>query len=275
MRCGAVRLPTIFMTKNRIPISANQAAEAMFASDRTCCVCNERGKTVQIHHIDEDPSNNGTENLAVLCLECHNETQIKGGFGRKLNSDLVVKYRNEWFLRVSKRRDEADSLAVSKVSGVKSRMQRSETIPYSEERSNMILEYVNSLPSLRKQLQQKAKVEWDSGVTSRMVTASYEHVDALQGILVTFASFYPSGNFGGDDPHKFFSELISSRYAWHRSHAEPHGPGTGGTIVNVMTSRNVISDVEKMVEDMVHSLVGYDDRFNWREWPKYWNEEAI
>lgn len=192
-----------------------------------------------------------------------------------MNSNLVVKYRNEWFLRVSKRRDEADSLAVSKVSGLKPRIQKSETIPYSEERSNKILVYLNSLPSLRKQLRQKAKGEWDSGVTSRMVTASYEYVDALQGILVTLASFYPSGNFGGDDPHKFFSELISSRYAWHRSHAEPHGPGTGGTIVNVMTGGNVISDAEKMVEDMAHSLVGYDDRFNWREWTKYWNEEVI
>ena len=253
------------MTKNRVPISADQAAEAMFASDRTCCVCNERGKTVQIHHIDDDPSNNGKQNFAVLCLECHNDTQIKGGFGRKLNSDLVIKYHNEWLVRVKKRRDEADSLAVSKVSGVKSRIQKTETIPYSEERSNMILEYINSLPALRKQLRQKVQLEWDSGVTSRMVTASYEYVDGLQGILVTLASFYPSGNFGGDDPHKFFSELISSRYTWHRSHAEPDGPGTGGTIVNVTTSGRVVSDVEKMVEDMAQSLTGYDDPFNWRE----------
>jgi hypothetical protein len=253
----------------------DQAAEVMFASDRTCCVCNERGKTVQIHHIDDDPSNNGTENLAVLSLECHNDTQVKGGFGRKLHGDLVVKYRNKWLLRVSKRRDEADSLAVSKVSGVKSPIHKTEKILYSDERSNMILEYVNSLPSLRKQLRQKVKLDWDSGVTFRVVAASNDYVDALQGILATLAGFYPSGNFGVDDPHKFFSELISSRYAWHRSHVEPDGPGTGGTIVRVITVRHVVSDVEKMVEDMVQSLVGYDDRFNWREWLKCWNDEAI
>ena len=72
-------------SKSRVPISADLAAEVMFRSDRTCCVCNVRGKTVQVHHIDEDPSNNLVESLAVLCLECHNDTQIKGGFGRKLN----------------------------------------------------------------------------------------------------------------------------------------------------------------------------------------------
>jgi hypothetical protein len=30
-----------------------------------------------------------------------------------------------------------------------------------------------------------------------------------------------------------------------------------------------------MIADMAQSLVGYDDQFNWREWPKLWNEEAI
>jgi hypothetical protein len=235
------------MAKNRIPISADDAAEVMFFSDRTCCVCNERGKTVQIHHIDDDPSNNDVANLAVLCLECHNDTQVQGGFGRKLNSDLVLKYRNEWFARVKRRREDADSLAVSRVSGIDLHVHKSQTqtIPYSEERSNKILEYVNSLPALRKEFRQKAQPEWDSGVTSKMVAASYEYVDALQGILVKLASFYPPGTFGGDDPHKFFSELISSRYAWHRAHAEPYGPGTGGTIVNVTTGGHVISDVEK------------------------------
>jgi hypothetical protein len=249
----------------------------MFVSDRTCCVCNERGKTVQIHHVDDDPSNNVFSNLAVLCLECHNDSQIQGGFGRKLNSDLVLKYRNEWLARVKKRREDAYSLAVSRVSGIEphSRKPQTQTIPYSKERSNEILEYVNSLPALRKELRQKAQLEWDNGNTSRVVVASYEYVDALQGILIKLASFYPSWTFGGDDPHKFFSELISSRYAWHRAHGEPYGPGTGGTIINVTTSGHVVSDVEKMIADMAQSLVGYDDQFNWREWPKLWNEEAI
>ena len=112
----------------------------------------------------------------------------------------------------------------------------------------------------------------DTGVTARVVQASYDHIDALQGVLVTMADFYPSGNFDGKDPHRFFSDQVSSRFSWHRSHAEPDGPGTGGTIVNILVVANVVSDVEKMVADMADSLVGYDDRFDWREWRKLWNE---
>ena len=36
---------------------------------------------------------------------------------------------------------------------------------------------------------------------------------------------------------------------------------------------NVQADVEKMVEDMVMSIVGYDDRFDWKGWPIRWKEK--
>jgi hypothetical protein len=91
------------MVKTRTPIADDVAANLLSRSDRTCCVCRERGKPTQIHHIDEDPSNNDPNNLAVLCLHCHEETQIRGGFGRKLDTHQVVQFRDDWFARVQKR----------------------------------------------------------------------------------------------------------------------------------------------------------------------------
>lgn len=261
------------MKKKRIPIPDDISAGVLFASDRTCCVCRERGKAVQIHHIDDDPSNNDFGNLSVLCLECHNDTQIQGGFGRKLNSDLVTKYRDEWLERVKVRRDEADKLAISKVIGTSLDdvvPKFTEEIPYSEERSGKILEYVNTLPDLRREIEGKAQPEWDSGITARMMQASYDYIDALEGILVALAKFYPRGSFGSN-PHRFFSEQIALRFKWHRSYAEPDGTGTGGTIINVTVGGSVMEDVAKMIEDMALVLVGYDDKFDWRAWPDKWN----
>ena len=260
------------MSKTRTPIPQHTATEALYNSDRTCCVCNERGKTTQIHHIDENPSNNELENLAILCLECHDKTQITGGFGRKLNSDLVIKHRNEWLLRVQNRRDEADRIAISKTTGSSYDQKEIETLQYSEEREKAILEYIYALPTLRRELINNAEKEWDSGVTARMVDASYNYIDALEAILVRLAKFYPAGNFATTDIHEFFSEQISLRFSWHRNLAEPYGPGTGGTIVNIIVTGNVVSDVEKMVEDMALSLVGYNEDFNREEWSKLWNE---
>lgn len=264
------------MTKTRVSVPSDLAADVMFALDSTCCVCRERGKAVEAHHIDEDPSNNTPANLAVLCLECHNQTQVSGGFGRKLTDTLVNKYRDEWLARVIQRRDAADRAAVEKMVGpaVAASGGPVATVPYSKDRADAILAYVQSLPDLRAGLRKKAQSGWDTGVTATMVQASYDYIDALQSVLVTLTGFYPPGSFG-DDAHRFFSQMIASRFRWHRAHSEPHGPGTGGTIVNVICSGNVVDDVEKMVEDIAHSLVGYDDRFDWRGWPSRWRANAI
>jgi len=87
--------------RKRIPIPRAIEADVLFASDRTCCVCRVKGRQIQIHHIDDNPANNDPKNLAVLCLECHNDTQIRGGFGRKLNANQVIRYRDDWLIQVA------------------------------------------------------------------------------------------------------------------------------------------------------------------------------
>ena len=51
--------------KQRVEIPERVAAQVLFLSDRTCCVCRVPRKPVQIDHLDEDPSNCVEENLVV------------------------------------------------------------------------------------------------------------------------------------------------------------------------------------------------------------------
>jgi len=88
--------------KSRVQTPTEVAAQVLFLSDRICSVCRIRGKPVQIHHIDENPGNNSIHNLAVLCFDCHRETQIRGGFDRKLDADQVILYRDDWYRIVAK-----------------------------------------------------------------------------------------------------------------------------------------------------------------------------
>jgi hypothetical protein len=97
--------------KQRVEIPADIASEVLFRSDRTCCVCRQRGKPVQLHHVDGDSSNSSGDNLAVLCFDCHRETQIRGGFDRKLDAGQVKLYRCDWIRRVEEKRNEGHGLA--------------------------------------------------------------------------------------------------------------------------------------------------------------------
>jgi hypothetical protein len=91
------------MTSNHADVIA---AAALFAHDRKCCVCRDEmsATNVQIHHIDGDHGNNAIENLSVLCLRHHNETQTHGGFTRQLTSDVVRLYRDDWVQTVALQR---------------------------------------------------------------------------------------------------------------------------------------------------------------------------
>ena len=80
----------------RSEIPEDIATKVEFLSDRTCCICRTPNKGTQIHHIDENPFNNDIENLAVLCLECHSKTQMKGGFVRRLSPDVIKEYNKSW-----------------------------------------------------------------------------------------------------------------------------------------------------------------------------------
>ncbi len=84
------------MAKTRFPIPDELAAEVMFASDRTCCVCRDPNRKTEIHHIDGDPSNNDRSNLAVVCKDHQSEAHTKHAFSRNLTPDLIRLYDETW-----------------------------------------------------------------------------------------------------------------------------------------------------------------------------------
>lgn len=105
------------MAKKRTRIPEKRAAKVRWLSDDTCCICREPRKDIQIHHINEDPADHEMENLAILCFNCHNQTQKSGGFGRQYDPPFVTFYRDEWIGEIRLRRDEARRIAVERQGG--------------------------------------------------------------------------------------------------------------------------------------------------------------
>ncbi|MBL7981102.1 MAG: HNH endonuclease [Flavobacteriales bacterium] len=101
--------------KERVTIPDDIATAVLIASDRKCCVCREPRLDLQIHHIDDDPSNNDLSNLAALCLQHHNDTQKKGGFGRHLNASQIREYKRLWELAVAQGRQPVVNVAPEKI----------------------------------------------------------------------------------------------------------------------------------------------------------------
>lgn len=262
------------MVKNRVPIPPEVAAEVLFASDHSCCVCRDPGRAVQIHHIDENPANNTKANLSVLCLLCHDETQIKGGFGRKLDANLVTQYRDDWHARVVTRRDKADELAALRMAG------SAVVVPSTEPEADALMipadealvSYVRSLPGVLVNGYSLAEPRWNTGITVDMVKGTYELIDLVVQILSHLASWFPKNHFGGQPAPEYFSQYVATRFAWHRALAEPDGVGTGGTIVGPIASMAVLSDVQRAVDEVVASLLWEREGFSLKAWRSEWSQ---
>lgn len=258
------------MAKVRIPIPPDTAAAVLFASDYTCCVCRDPGRPVQIHHVDENPSNNSEENLSVLCLLCHNDTQVKGGFGRKLNAKPVIQYRDDWVQRVIYRRDKADELAALRMAGSAAPSTEGEAKALMVPADEALVSFIRSLPSVLGKGYAIARPRWDSGVTAEMVQGSYDLIDIVVQMLVHLASWFPRNHFGGKSAPEYLGEFVSTRFNWHRSLAEPDGIGTGGTIVGPIATGAVLDDVERAVDEMVTALLWAREGFNLKAWRGEW-----
>jgi len=82
------------MKRTKIPIDI--ATEVLFSNDHTCCICQTPGKHVQLHHINGDPKDHSSANLAVLCLDHHSRISGDEGFGRQFTADEVRRYKVSW-----------------------------------------------------------------------------------------------------------------------------------------------------------------------------------
>jgi hypothetical protein len=232
--------------QQRKPIPKDIATDVLVAHDRTCCVCQERGKRVQIHHIDEDSSNNDPQNLGALCFDCHDLTQIKGGVGRSLDAGQVIRYRNEWVERVAQIKKKADEILLQKQIGVIAAASKSQ-VEWQPPGEIELAAYIDSIPDTMQRAYDLAQAEWDKQATFVVAQATYQVISVAERLWVGLSTRYPPGHFGGRDAAEFIGEYTTSRFELRHALMEPGGPGTGGRMMLPMIAYGVLLDVQALI----------------------------
>jgi 5-methylcytosine-specific restriction endonuclease McrA len=57
-------------SKFRVPFTKIERERIITRLGQQCATCNKI-QDLQIHHVDENPANNGLDNLELLCYRCH------------------------------------------------------------------------------------------------------------------------------------------------------------------------------------------------------------
>jgi len=90
------------LTKQRKTISQNLKYKLFYNCARTCCVCKCQKNPIQIHHIDNNPSNNIYENLIVLCSNCHDEAHTDHKLTNNLTTKELIHHKTLWEENIKK-----------------------------------------------------------------------------------------------------------------------------------------------------------------------------
>ncbi|MDR3715213.1 MAG: hypothetical protein P4L51_20565 [Puia sp.] len=135
------------------------------------------------------------------------------------------------------------------------------------------IRFVKAMPKMRSVMYKMCQEGWDTGTTVEMRQASYEFIDFLESSWIRLAEFYPAKHFDGSDPKVFIRKYIQDRFKFHWAKHEPEGPGTGGTIVGVMTGGDVIADLEAMIADTVTALFPGNESIDLNLWLKQWRRK--
>lgn len=85
-------------TKNLRPSNKRALRKRIKERDRFCQDC-ASNRSLQVHHIDGDPSNNDESNLILLCKPCHSDRHLKQG---EINAAALILSNRVYAERVSK-----------------------------------------------------------------------------------------------------------------------------------------------------------------------------
>ena len=110
------------MSKTRIKIPYKTKENLRRKNLGVCCVCKERGIGIEFHHIDENPSNNSEDNIAVLCTKEHDLHHRPQTYDltkhRELGKDKILALKKQWEETVVEaQKDNPKLLAVINVYG--------------------------------------------------------------------------------------------------------------------------------------------------------------
>jgi len=95
------------MKKTRKPIPESLKINILYKSAYTCCICRDAKAPTEIHHIDQNPSNNIEDNLVVLCRNHHAIAHTKSDLSNNLTPNRLFEAKLQWQKEVEVRSSEA------------------------------------------------------------------------------------------------------------------------------------------------------------------------
>jgi hypothetical protein len=243
----------------RKKINEQVADQLLFDVDRTCCLCTQPGKSVQIHHIDGDNQNNDLSNLVVLCLGCHDEVTRGPGLGRGISAGYLLLKKKFWAESVGQFRSTILPVEPEMNSEIHMNATSAKYEFFGEEE---VKHELYSCFTTFRASRARAQVFLEEGTTVSNNLAMNTMIEDLIAALVTLADFFPPGHFGAS-PKQYFERWARDLSGLHFNVSQL---GDYGTMIGYVTASKTLTSLETLFLDMAETLAFDADWYgDWAE----------
>lgn len=250
----------------RKTIPKELANQLLFDAQMTCCICREHSKSVQLHHIDKNSSNNREENLVVLCVDCHNKAHSKSGFARTLTPEIIIQFKNQWLNDTKIWRQRAANF-----SDFENKKNDDEVSLYTENADgNFCKLFIMQLPDIREKSLAELDSKLNEGTTFDHIMASREYTGLMIELAILLIRWIHPSCFNGQTSKEYIYEQFEMRRKWGAMLSHPHGIDRSGTIRHIILGGYLMFQIDILIEDMVVALLEYDQEFNLSQWQEKW-----
>ena len=261
------------MSKQRKKIPKQTEITLLDICDHTCCVCRE-SQEIQIHHINKDSQDNNIENLAVLCLNCHDKAEKTGGLSRNFSPEYITKRREEWIAICEERKEKHVKRKNEKDNKKPANLEPQDIFSQGQPLTTLQIAIINSLPKIKAGLLVKRNKQLSEAVTMStidMVNAYTAYNESLKSILIMVADFCDPRHFEDQSPKEFFEEIISTRRRFFSliSHHHPDSPYMWGRMHREIYHTLCGEDINNLIENLISTFLLEND-FDYKHWKKSW-----
>jgi len=261
------------MSKQRKKIPERTEITLLDICDHTCCVCRE-SQEIQIHHINKDSQDNNIENLAPLCLICHDKAEKTGGLSRNFSPKYITKRREEWIAMCEERKEKHVKRKNEKDNKKPANLEPQDIFSQGQPLTQLQIATINALPRIKTELLVKRNKQLSEAITTTtidMVNAYTEYEKSLKSILIMVADFCDPRHFIDQSPKEFFEEIISTQSKFFSliSHFHLDPPYMWGRIRREIYHDFCGDYIDNCIKQVIRTFLLEND-FDYKHWEKSW-----
>ncbi len=245
--------------KTRISIPKQIVADIVVKSFNYCNLCYKHTDDWQIHHIDEDPSNNDPDNLVFLCLNCHSKIHTKRSMSGNYTKEIIKTYRDQLYKIIKSN--------IANILEIKETI-NSENSSYIQEKADescfakenpQIFSLVINMKDEYKLACKRAQILYDAGGTYNVLEGNFLEINCISGFIDEMIKSYPEKHFLNEKGEDIINNIYKSYDELAYRFATPEGFVNAGTMVHSFATRTKIELLKSLVNIIVEETIPYDD----------------